>query len=150
MRKAGDTQLANQFNTFQVAYHKQNPSQSAQQVLDAYLNQTLGNAVGNTVGQTVTVLGKIPQAAATGAQNAANALLGTGTCHDAAMGGKILSGAMELIAVGVFAGIAGINKKAGQLALIFMIGFWLIWLVADAGTVQHIGNFVAKYTGNAA
>lgn len=127
--------------------HNATPYGNAKAYLEIILVQGLDTAIKTGTTGAATALGKIPGAVAQGAQNA---IYGTGLCNDVPMGDKILSGVLELIAVGGMAVIAGFGKRGGQLALIFMIGFWVIWLVADAGTVQGIGNFIAKYTGNAA
>lgn len=152
MRAQGDTALANQFNTFQQSYHKAHPSAGAMEVLQAYLNSKLGNAVGSTVGQTVTVLGKIPQAAATGAQDAYQSLvggLGAGSAAPAGTGSAIIYMLFEFVAVGIMGIIAGINKEAGKAMVFLMVGFWIIALIVGSAGAVGISNFVAAITGNA-
>lgn len=45
---------------------------------------------------------------------------------------------LESLAVGVFTLIAGVSADAGKLALVFMSGFWLIYLITNASVIQKL------------
>lgn len=59
----------------------------------------------------------------------------------------ILTVAVEGLAVGLLTLIAASSKEAGSLAITFMIGLWLIWIVSNSGIISRtagtIGNIGA-------
>lgn len=50
---------------------------------------------------------------------------------------------LESLAVGVFTLIAGVSKDAGKLALVFMSGFWLIYLITNATVISKLESALA-------
>lgn len=56
----------------------------------------------------------------------------------------ILAVALELIAVGTFTLIAGVNKDFGSLVIIFMVGLWLIFLIQESTLVARLETIVTN------
>lgn len=54
----------------------------------------------------------------------------------------ILAVAIELIAVGTFTLIAGINKDFGKLMIVFMVGLWLIFLIQESTLVANLEKII--------
>lgn len=54
----------------------------------------------------------------------------------------ILSVAIELLAVGTFTLIAGINQDFGKLMIIFMIGLWLIFMIQESSLISSLEKIV--------
>lgn len=54
----------------------------------------------------------------------------------------ILAVAIELLAVGTFTLIAGINQDFGRLMVIFMVGLWLIFLIQESSLVAKLEKIV--------
>lgn len=50
----------------------------------------------------------------------------------------ILEVMLESLAVGVFTLIAGVSANAAKLTLVFMSGFWLIYLITNASVIQKL------------
>lgn len=74
MNAQGDTQLATEYQQFAIGFHAQYPQYSANQAVSAFLATALGASLSAGITGTGTALGQIPQAAATGAENAVNNL----------------------------------------------------------------------------
>lgn len=45
---------------------------------------------------------------------------------------------LESLAVGVFTLIAGVSANAGKIMLVFMTGFWLIYLITNASVITKL------------
>lgn len=45
---------------------------------------------------------------------------------------------LESLAVGVFTLIAGVSSDAGSIMLVFMSGFWLIYLITNASVISKL------------
>lgn len=54
----------------------------------------------------------------------------------------ILAVAIELLAVGTFTLIAGINTDFGKLMVIFMVGLWLIFLIQESSLVAKLEKVI--------
>lgn len=54
----------------------------------------------------------------------------------------ILAVALELIAIGTFTLIAGINHDFGSLMIIFMVGLWLIFLIQESSMISHLESLI--------
>jgi hypothetical protein len=46
---------------------------------------------------------------------------------------------LEILAVGIFTVLAGISHDMGTIVIIFMIGFWLIYMITDSAVIAKIG-----------
>lgn len=80
MLAKGYTQLASDWQSFYPGFHRAHPQYSPSQVLSAFVGTEAAQGIGKAVGQTGSLLGQIPQAAATGAEKVyANPLTAVGT-----------------------------------------------------------------------
>lgn len=57
--------------------------------------------------------------------------------------------AIELLAVGIFTLIAGVNTNMGKFMVILMVGFWLIYVVTTSAVISNLGNALGKVADNA-
>jgi hypothetical protein len=60
----------------------------------------------------------------------------------------ILEISLELVAVAVFTLIAGASDEAGKGVLIIMAGFWLIYLISEAGVFANLNNVLQNLIAN--
>lgn len=51
----------------------------------------------------------------------------------------IMTLGLEILAVGIFTVMAGISHDMGTIVIIFMVGFWLIYMITDSAVIAKIG-----------
>jgi len=56
----------------------------------------------------------------------------------------ILTLGLEVLAVGIFTVIAGISHDVGTIVIIFMIGFWLIYMITNSSVIAGIGAALTR------
>lgn len=49
---------------------------------------------------------------------------------------------VELVGVGLLTLLAGISNDVGNIIVLLMIGFWLIYLIVDSTVIGGIGNML--------
>jgi len=59
----------------------------------------------------------------------------------------IMTLGLEILAVGIFTILAGINHDMGTIVIIFMIGFWLIYMITNSTVIAKIGAALTTVAG---
>lgn len=66
-----------------------------------------------------------------------------------APGQTILIVAVELLGVALLTLLAGSSNDAGNIVVLLMLGFWLIYLISDSRTVQKLGGVLNNVANQA-
>lgn len=51
--------------------------------------------------------------------------------------------ALELLGVALLTLVAGISDEMGKIVVLFMAGFWLIYVITDSAVISRLGNILS-------
>jgi hypothetical protein len=59
----------------------------------------------------------------------------------------ILAVAVEGLAVGILTLIAGADDAVGSIVITFVVGLWIIWLIANPDVFKNLSNALGNLSG---